>query len=57
MTEEQKREFMNQKKLYGQTLLYQQSVQDQLKRNYGKMTMNEKKLNKVDLHSYKNIEG
>ena len=45
------------KKLYGQTLLYQKAVQDQLKNNYGKMTDHEKKLNKVDLTAYKNQEG
>ena len=35
--------------MYGQTLLYQKEIQDQLKKNYGKMTMHEKKLNKIDL--------
>lgn len=40
---------MNQRKLYGDTLKYQQDVQEQLKKNYGKMTMHEKKLNKIDL--------
>ena len=28
-----------------------------MKKNYGKMTMHEKKLNKIDLNSYKNMEG
>ena len=45
------------KKLYGDTLLYQKAVQDQLKNNYGKMTDHEKKLNKVDLQAYKHQEG
>ena len=46
---QQRAEFQQQKKLYGQTLQYQQAVQDQLKKNYGKMTDNEKKFNKIDL--------
>ena len=49
MNEKQKQDAINQKRLYGQTLLYQSAVQDQLKKNYGKMTMQEKRLNKVDL--------
>ncbi|CDW79763.1 UNKNOWN [Stylonychia lemnae] len=57
LTDQQKQELINQKRLYGQTLLYQQQIQDQLRRNYGKMTMHEKQLNKVDLRAYKNLEG
>eukprot|EP00347_Sterkiella_histriomuscorum_P002091 403369509 len=57
LTDQQRDDLNNQKRLYGQTLQYQQQIQDQIKKNYGKMTMNEKKLNKIDLRAYKNLEG
>lgn len=49
----QKREKDEQKQMYKQTLDNQVMMHTLNKGNYGKMTYQEKKLNRVDLHSYK----
>lgn len=48
-----KQEEKNQKQLYRDTLNNQAQITALNKLNYGKMTQQEKKLNKVDLGSYK----
>lgn len=50
-------ELDEQKRLYGQTLLYQKAMQDQMNHNYGKMTMQEKKMNKNDLRAFRNYDN
>lgn len=54
--EKKKREMEEQKNLYRETLQNQMTLNALNKHNYGKMTMQEKHLNKPDLRSYKNRE-
>ena len=51
-----KEEEREQKRLYSETLKYQKAIQDQMKNNFGKMTMQEKKFNKGDLRAYRQGE-
>ena len=54
--EKRKREIEDQRNLYKETLQNQMTLNALNKYNYGKMTMQEKYLNKNDLKSYKNKE-
>lgn len=40
-------------RLYGETLGYQNNITQRMRNNYGSMTEQEKKMNKLDLRSYK----
>ena len=51
-----KEEDREQKRLYSDTLKYQKAIQEQMKNNYGKMTMQEKRFNKEDLRAYRQGE-
>lgn len=52
--EKRKREMEDQRNLYKETLQNQMTLNAMNKYNYGKMTLQEKHLNKSDLKSYKN---
>lgn len=41
------------KMLYSQALAYQKNIQELQKQNFGKMTYEEKRINKEDLHHFK----
>ena len=47
---------LDQKKMYRETLENQIRMAELNKKNYGKMTWHEKKLNKLDLESYKSYD-
>ena len=54
--EKKRRDMEDQKNLYRETLQNQMTLNALNKHNFGKMTMNEKYLNKPDLRAYKNKE-
>mmetsp|Transcript_39954 Transcript_39954/g.39526 ORF Transcript_39954/g.39526 Transcript_39954/m.39526 type:complete len:330 (-) Transcript_39954:27-1016(-) len=54
--EKKRRELEEQKNLYRETLQNQMTLNALNKHNYGKMTMQEKYLNRLDLKAYKNKE-
>ena len=45
------------KNIYKQTLLYQQAMRDKHHNNFGKMTKQEKNLNKMDLNAFRNKDA
>jgi len=54
LADERKRQEERQnQKLYGDTLSYQANIVHRMRNNYGSMTEQEKKMNKLDLRSYK----
>jgi hypothetical protein len=55
--EKRRREMEEQRNLYKETLQNQMTLNALNRHNYGKMTLEEKRLNKEDLRSYKNKES
>lgn len=51
--ERKKQEDKQNQIMYGNTLSFQNDIHRKLKNNYGSMTEQEKKMNKLDLKSYK----
>ena len=49
----QKAQEQERKLLYSQALAYQKNIQELQKQNFGKMTYEEKRINKEDLHHFK----
>lgn len=47
----------HQKDIYKQTLMQQMNLKQQANKNYGKMTFQEKRLNRLDLDHYKNYDN
>lgn len=43
----------NNQKIYGETLNFQSNISQRMKKNYGSMTDQEKRMNKEDLRSFK----
>lgn len=57
LSEQQAKFEAEQWEIYKQTLLYQQAMREKHLNNYGKMTKEEKNLNKMDLHAFRNKEA
>lgn len=51
------KEMYDKKNIYKQTLLYQQAMKDKNHHNFGKMTKQEKNLNKMDLYAFRNKDA
>lgn len=52
-----KAEDRENQQMYGQTLHFQSDISAKMRKNYGSMTEQEKKMNKQDLRSYKDGES
>ena len=48
---------MEKKNVYKQTLLYQQAMREKGMHNFGKMTKQEKNMNKMDLNAFRNKDS
>lgn len=54
MYNQDQKDLHDKKNIYKQTLLYQQAMKDKAQHNFGKMTKQEKNLNKMDLNAFRN---